>query len=72
MSKHRNRFHDDLEAEDTVEQTIGCRHSNPTICKNNQLSDKCAFVRKDKICLVPPISWKKQFYVLKEKQNDKN
>lgn len=65
MSKQKNHFHDKLNLLDSGEQTFGCRHTNPTICKNNSLSEKCAFVRQDNICLVPPLSWKKQFLLLK-------
>jgi hypothetical protein len=46
---------------DTVLQTVGCRHSQPDICRNNSTEGKCAFVRKDKICHLPPRSWKKIF-----------
>jgi hypothetical protein len=60
-AKYRSRFHDPLELQDTVVSTVGCRHSNPDICKNNALQGHCAFARKDNICLVPPSTWKKQF-----------
>ncbi|TPN53893.1 hypothetical protein FJ978_07240 [Mesorhizobium sp. B1-1-7] len=46
-------------------ETIGCRHSNPDICKNNSTPGKCAFVREDNICILPPRSWKKIFDELK-------
>ena len=44
---------------DTEFQTLGCRHSNPDICKNNSTEGKCAFVSKDYICRLVPRSWKK-------------
>jgi len=44
---------------DSETQTEGCRHSNPDICKNHSTPKKCAFVRDDNICLMPPVSWKK-------------
>lgn len=50
-----------LEEQDTLEKTLGCRHSQPNICKNNSTPNKCAFVRDDNICLLPPSSWKKLF-----------
>jgi hypothetical protein len=56
-----------LTEHDTELQTLGCRHSNPDICKNNATPDKCAFVRDDGICLLPPQSWKNIFAKLKEK-----
>lgn len=46
---------------DTATQTEGCRHTNPEICSNNELSGVCAFVREDGICFRPPRSWAKQF-----------
>ena len=49
---------------DTENKTFGCRHTNSLICKNNSLADVCAFVRRDKICTIPPASWKKQFFEL--------
>lgn len=50
-----------LAEHDTLEKTLGCRHSQPNICKNNATPKKCAFVRDDNICLLPPRSWKKLF-----------
>jgi hypothetical protein len=49
-------------------KTLGCRHSNPDICKNNLTPNKCAFVRDDGFCIIPPISWKK-FYVEQKSGN---
>jgi len=57
-----------LTERDTELQTVGCRHSNPNICRNNATPGKCAFVRQDGICLLPPQSWKKIFTELKQKQ----
>ena len=44
---------------DSTHQTLGCRHSNPDICKNHSTPNKCAFVREDGVCLLPPRSWAK-------------
>jgi hypothetical protein len=54
-----------LTSVDTEFQTLGCRHSNPNICRNNETPGKCAFVRQDKMCLLPPRSWKAIFDKLK-------
>jgi hypothetical protein len=51
---------------DSVEKTVGCRHSNPDICKNNSTPNKCAFVRADNICLLPPQSWRRLFCELEK------
>jgi len=51
--------------EDTANQTKGCRHTNPDICKNRDLLTICAFLRPDGICLKPPVSWPKQYKILK-------
>lgn len=56
---------------DTELQTLGCRHSNPNICKNNSTPAKCAFVRQDNRCLLVPHSWKRIFYELKDLQGDR-
>ena len=58
-------FHAPLHLLDTEKQTYGCRHTNPDICAKNQLPNVCAFVRKDNVCLAPPLSWPKQFKKLK-------
>ncbi|SVD31812.1 uncharacterized protein METZ01_LOCUS384666 [marine metagenome] len=55
-----------LTEHDTEEQTLGCRHSNPNTCRNNSTRNKCAFVRDDNICLLPPRSWKKLLKELQE------
>lgn len=46
---------------DSLDQTLGCRHSQPDICKNNSTPGKCAFVREDEICMMPPKSWPKLY-----------
>lgn len=48
-----------LSESDSETQTLGCRHSNPDICRNNMTPGKCAFARQDGMCLVPPLSWPK-------------
>lgn len=48
-----------LGPKDSLQKTLGCRHSNPNICKNNATPGKCAFVRDDDVCLTPPKSWKR-------------
>jgi hypothetical protein len=60
-TKIKSRYHDPLDHRDNVKATYGCRHSNPEICGNNALQGKCAFVREDNICMVPPSTWKRQF-----------
>jgi hypothetical protein len=69
MKKNPNAPYDPLHPMDTEKQTFGCRHTNPDICANNSLPGKCAFVKPDKICLIPPTSWPKSFLVLKNKQS---
>jgi hypothetical protein len=63
--KQQGIFHAPLKPRDTVSQTEGCRHTNPSICGSNQLPNVCAFVREDGICLKPPLSWAKQYEKLK-------
>lgn len=60
-------FDTPLNPQDTETQTYGCRHTNPDICGNNNMPDICAFVRDDCICKKPSRSWKKQYHVLKDK-----
>lgn len=66
MSKPRQSraFHEPLREKDTLDQTEGCRHTNPDICANNRMPGVCAFVCADGICRRPPRSWAKQFEVL--------
>lgn len=62
--KHPNRYHDPLEPDDTPEKTVGCRHTNASICKNNSMPGVCAFARPDGFCTEPPRSWASQFVKL--------
>jgi hypothetical protein len=64
-------FHAPLKPNDTPEQTVGCRHTQPSICAKNSMPKVCAFVRLDGLCLAPPMSWKKQFLKLKADQAKK-
>ena len=57
----KNRFHLPLEPSDTETQTVGCRHTNATNCGKNSMEGVCAFARPDRMCLLPPMSWPKQF-----------
>jgi hypothetical protein len=59
-----------LSPHDTEWETLGCRHSNPDICRNHSTEGKCAFVREDERCLLVPRSWKKLFKELKTKRPD--
>jgi len=49
---------------DSLQKTLGCRHSNPNICKNNATPGKCGFVRDDGVCIMPPMSWKRIYQEL--------
>ena len=62
----QNNYNDPLHINDTSAKTYGCRHTNPKICKNNMLPGRCAFAREDKMCLIPPSSWKKKFEKFKQ------
>ena len=53
------KFHADLQVGDTETLTVGCRHTNPDICRKNGMEDVCAFERSDGRCLAPPASWAK-------------
>ncbi len=66
MNKRQNDQRRPLDIEDCLVKTLGCRHSNPNICKNNSTPNKCAFVRGDNICLMPPMSWRKIFAELSD------
>jgi hypothetical protein len=59
-------FHAWLNPLDSESQTQGCRHTNPDVCANHSLPQKCAFVREDGICFLPPKSWPKQYRHLKK------
>jgi hypothetical protein len=56
-----------LRAKDTVEQTEGCRHTNPDICAKHSLPAVCAFVRADGICRAPSRAWRAQYAKLSSK-----
>ncbi len=62
-------FNSPLREQDTETQTYGCRQNNPDICGNNGLDGICAFASDDCICRKPSRAWKKQYAILKEKQN---
>jgi hypothetical protein len=64
VSRQAGAFHEPLKEGDTLTQTVGCRHTNPNICSKNSMENVCAFVRRDGLCLAPPLSWKKQFVKL--------
>ena len=57
-------FHAPLKPQDTEQQTVGCRHTQPEICARNEMPRKCAFVNPDGMCYAPPKSWPKQFKLL--------
>ena len=54
-------FADPLRDGDTLEQTIGCRHSKPQLCGKALLTNVCAYVRKDGVCTAPPRSWERLY-----------
>lgn len=58
-----------LHKEDTEEQTYGCRHSNPDICKYCYVDEVCAFVSKDSICKNPSRKWKRVYKDFKENRD---
>ena len=53
---------------DSLNQTYGCRHTNPDICSNNSIPNVCALSSTDCVCKRPPRSWKKIFEELKKKE----
>ena len=53
---------------DTEQQTFGCRQNNPDICKYNGVEGVCAFVCEDCVCKKPSRAWKRQYELLKQKQ----
>lgn len=61
-------FNAPLNAEDSEEQTKGCRANNPDICAYNGVSGVCAFVNSDGVCKKPTRAWKKQYQKLKEQK----
>jgi len=58
------RFRAPLQAGDSPTVTVGCRHTNPDICRKHGMPSVCAFVREDGKCYAPPASWPKQFRAL--------
>lgn len=71
-SSQRRRFHEPIGPNDSGCATEGCRHTNPDICKSNGLVSVCAFVRGDRMCLMPPKSWSRQYVLLVAKASDNN
>ena len=65
MKELRIPFNAQLNAEDTETQTYGCRANNPDICKNNGVTNICAFASDDSICRRPSRAWKKKYNELK-------
>lgn len=63
-------FNAPLNEKDTELQTYGCRQNNPDICSYNSMTDICAFASQDCICKKPSRAWKKQYYKLKESENN--
>lgn len=57
-----------LHPKDTANQTVGCRHTQPTVCSKNSMPKVCAFVREDNMCSSPPKNWPLQFKKLKQKR----
>ena len=66
----RFKLNDKLNEQDNLNQTYGCRHSNPDICGTCYVNEICAFTSKDGICKKPPVSWKKRF-LLENNKDDK-
>lgn len=54
-------FNAPLNINDTINQTQGCRHTNPDICKYSYLNGICAFSSEDHICKKPSRAWAKQY-----------
>ena len=61
------KFHAPLQPGDSPTATLGCRHTNPEICRKNGMPGVCAFVREDGRCYAPPASWPKQYKALTQK-----
>lgn len=68
MNKSTHDHKRPLEDGETLNRTIGCRHSNPNICRKNGQEDVCALVREDNICKSPPQSWGKLFEKLSKQK----
>ena len=63
-----NHFHDPLNPKDTEAMTVGCRNTNKLVCGKYGIPKICAFVRPDGMCMKPPLSWSKQYKLLKGKK----
>lgn len=68
MKKLQIDFSAPLNEGDSEISTIGCRHTNPEICKNNGILGVCAFASEDGICKKPSRAWKKKYNQLREKE----
>lgn len=55
-----------LHPKDSDQQTYGCRHTNPDICRFCDMPEICAFANEDHICRKPSASWKKFYEKLKQ------
>ena len=66
----RIAFSAPLQEGDSLDKTVGCRHTNPEICGSAYLETVCAFSRTDKMCLHPSRAWKKQYTKLMEGKAD--
>ncbi|MDD7051744.1 MAG: hypothetical protein PUI41_12630 [Lachnospiraceae bacterium] len=64
-AKQKEAYEAPLTEYDTSEQTLGCRHTNPDICKYADVANVCAFVREDGMCMQPGRKWKKKYMELK-------
>lgn len=70
MGAPGNRFHEPLLPGDSELVTVGCRHTNASICGRHSLPEVCAFVRADGVCMSPPNTWAKQYRKLKVLQGE--
>lgn len=50
MKELKIDFSAPLNSGDTEVCTVGCRHTNPEICKSNGISEVCAFTSRDGLC----------------------
>lgn len=65
---YNKKHKEPLKYGETKYLTIGCRHSHPDTCRKNGQDGVCALVRKDNICIKPPMSWGKLFEELKKEE----
>ncbi len=63
--KQKDAYEAPLTEYDTEEKTLGCRHTNPDICKMADVPEICAFAREDGMCMQPGRKWKKKYNELK-------